>query len=74
MLQRSKLVSSLLGILTIIKHNYFEEWRLLIHFPSTSRTFACKLYNSDLFNITENALDIRYGEADHIINTAKEST
>lgn len=70
-LQRSKFIFSNYAILTILRHSEFDEWRVQLHFLHSSRSFSCRLYESDLHNLPEEALDKRYSDSKHIFNTAR---
>lgn len=70
-LQRSKFIFSYYAILTILRHSEFDEWRIQLHFLHNSRSFSCRLYESDLHNLPEEALDKQYSDSNHIFNTAR---
>jgi hypothetical protein len=55
--------------ISVIRHGILEEWRLKVHISKISKTFICKVYDSDLWNITENALKLLYPDDKHIVNT-----
>lgn len=67
--QRCKCVQGNLMYITVIRHGILEEWRIQVHIPKISKTFLCKVYDSDLWNISENALNILYSDPNHIVNT-----
>lgn len=67
--QRCKNVQGTLMHISVIRHGILEEWRLKVHIPNISKTFICKVYDSDLWNITENALNLLYPDDRHIVNT-----
>lgn len=70
-LQRTKLVCGLYTLVTITKLQLLEEWRLYLHIFQNSRTFVCKLYDSDFFSLEENAFDKAYENPSHIVTTSK---
>lgn len=70
-LQRSRLVCGLFALVTVTKMILLEEWRIYLHFFQNSREFVCKLYDSDMFGLEENAFDKHYKENKHVVNKAK---
>lgn len=70
-LQRSRLICGLFALVTITKMILLEEWRIYLHFFQNSREFVCKLYDSDMFGLEENAFDKKYNERKHVVNKAK---
>jgi len=70
-LQRTKLVRGRLGLLTILRHALIEEWRVHLYFPATCRSFQSRLYDSDLYGISAEALDVAYPDPSHIVNSVR---
>lgn len=70
-LQRSRFLFSKHCIITIIRHSEFDEWRVQLHFLQISRCFGCRLYESDLHNLSDEALNKCYSDSKHIFNTAR---
>ena len=71
-LQRAKLVLGHLCIVTVSKLSFLEEWRIYLHFSKLCRTFVCKFYDSDIFNLSEKALSVEYSDPEHVVNMASE--
>lgn len=69
-LQRSKIVSGQMVLVSVARLFTLEEWRIYLHFFKTSRLFVCKLFDSDMFNLSEDALNKEYQDPDHIVNKA----
>ncbi|CAG9316143.1 unnamed protein product [Blepharisma stoltei] len=69
-LQRAKNVTGQMALISVTRLYTLEEWRIYLHFFRTSRTFVCKLYDSDMFNLSEDALSKDYQDQEHIVNKA----
>lgn len=73
LVQRGKLVCGQEALLTVVRHSYIEEWRLTVHFFASGRQYIVRIYDSDLFNLTEDALNRHYDHPRHVINSAAEA-
>jgi hypothetical protein len=73
LLQRGKLVLGQEALLTVVRHSYIEEWRLIVHILGSGRQYVVRIYDSDLFNLTEDALSKHYDHPRHVVNCAAEA-
>lgn len=73
LLQRGKVVCGQEALITVIRHSYIEEWRLVVYFFASGRQYVVRIYDSDLFNLTETALSKHYDNPRHVVNSAAEA-
>jgi hypothetical protein len=73
LLQRGRTVCGEQALLTVVQHSFIQEWRLILYFFASGRQFVVRLYDSDLFSLSEDALSTHYGHSRHVVNSAHET-